>query len=74
MAEIKFKVVRGIQCPTCGSEEMHPDGDKLLIRAYKVQLRDGRWRSHCLVCAGHYNNPTDLVLTPENYDENKGWF
>ena len=65
-------------CPKCGSKELHPDGDKLLIRGYKV-FSCGRWKSQCLVCAGYYNQ--DLTVKPigkngrdPDYDESKGWF
>jgi hypothetical protein len=56
-----------LKCPTCGNGEMHPDGDKLLIRGFKVD----NW-SQCLVCAGYYDK--DLNETPENFDKSKGWF
>ena len=46
--------VADIQCPECSSPELHPDGDKLLIRAFKL-MRGGRWQSQCLVCAGYYD-------------------
>jgi hypothetical protein len=50
---------------------MHPDGDKLLIRGYKVSDSEGHW-SQCLVCAGYYDenlNVIDLAARPEG-----GWF
>jgi|WetSurSiteA1Bulk_404760.scaffolds.fasta_scaffold43248_1 hypothetical protein len=74
----------GPRCPTCGSLEMHPTEDALLVRFYKVFDRDGSW-SQCLVCAGYYN-PKTLEVNPsigkdkygrdipQGYDENKGWF
>lgn len=36
-------VVRDVQCPKCGAGDMHPDGDKLLIRAFKVGDANGYW-------------------------------
>lgn len=63
---------RGITCPHCDATEMHPDGDKLLIRAFKVEMGDGHWWSQCLVCAGYYDS--DLKETPDNFDRDKGWF
>lgn len=72
-------VVRDVQCPKCGAGEMHPDGDKLLIRAFKVGDANGYWWSQCLVCAGYYN--PDLTVKPvgadgknPDYDRNAGWF
>lgn len=56
-----------LTCPKCGAHEMHPDGGKLLIRAYKVDNY-----SQCLVCAGYYDK--DLNETPDNFDRTKGWF
>lgn len=61
-----------VKCPTCGANEMHPDNTRLLIRAHKVMLSDGMWRSQCLVCAGYYDK--DLNETPQNYAQEKGWF
>lgn len=54
-------------CPHCHAPEMHPDGDKVLVRAFKVD----DW-SQCLVCSGHYD--ADWNRTPENHDPEKGWF
>jgi len=70
--------VSTVQCPKCGAEEMHPDGEKLLIRGFKVHDA-GHWWSQCLVCAGYYN--ADLTVKPigkdglnPDYDHEKGWF
>ena len=68
-----FIEVKDLKCPMCGAEEMHPDGDKILIRGFKVQLRDGHWWSQCLVCSGYYDLFT-LEVTKENHDGEKGWF
>ena len=65
-------VVKEVVCPNCGAEEMHPDGDKLLIRGFKVCDSKGYWWSQCLVCSGYYDS--ELNITPDNWDENKGWF
>ena len=67
-----------LTCPKCKSPEMHPDGNKLLIRGYKVMV--GKvWKSQCLVCAGYYN--ADLTVKPvgkdginPDYDQSLGWF
>lgn len=64
-------VVSEVECPNCGAEEMHPDGDKLLIRGHKVH-DEGRWWSQCLVCAGYYTK--DLVFDEAAGDPNGGWF
>ena len=56
-----------LQCPKCGALEMHPDGDKVLIRGYKVD----NW-SQCLVCSGYYD--ADLNVTAANHQPEKGWF
>lgn len=67
-----------LMCPKCGSKELHPSGDKLLIRGFKVQVK-GVWKSQCLVCAGYYNPD----LTPKSagkdginpdYNQSLGWF
>lgn len=73
-------IVRDVQCPRCGAGEMHPDGERLLIRGFKVQTEDGHWWSECLVCAGYYN--ADLTERPrqpgqrypDGYDKERGWF
>jgi hypothetical protein len=63
--------VSEVHCPNCGAEEMHPDGDKLLIRGFKVH--DGvAWRSQCLVCAGYYT--ADLKVIDPNAKPTGGWF
>jgi hypothetical protein len=71
--------VSNVTCPKCGAGEMHPDGDKLLIRAFKVCHDDGHWWSQCLVCAGYYN--PDLTSKPigkdglnPDFDRSAGWF
>jgi hypothetical protein len=61
-----------ITCPTCGASEMHPDGMHLLIKAYKVCDRLGRWGSQCLVCAGYYN--IKLEVTSNAFNSKKGWW
>lgn len=68
-----------ITCPICGASELHPDGNKLLIRANKIQSHDGKWRSHCLVCAGWYDEalnekPYDFRGRPHGYNPLNGWF
>lgn len=68
-----------LRCPKCGATEMHPDGDKLLIRGYKVEMGDGYWWSQCLVCAGYYaqglkNGKPIYRETPEKFNDEKGWF
>lgn len=70
--------VTTLTCPKCGSPEMHPDGDKLLIRGFKV-YNHMKWWSQCLVCAGYYN--PDLTVKPvgsdgvnPDYNHNGGWF
>ena len=64
--------VKDVTCPTCKAGEMHPDGDKLLIRGFKV-YDEGHWWSQCLVCAGYYDD--DLVWKGNDAgDSEKGWF
>jgi len=58
-------------CPKCGAKEMHPDGDKLLIRGHKV-WRDGSWWSKCLVCSGYYDK--DLNCPDPWAKTEGGWF
>lgn len=60
-------VVQELKCPTCGAGEMHPDGEHLLIRGFKVD----NW-SQCLVCAGYYTK--DLEVIDENMRPEGGWF
>ena len=68
---MKIVVNNSLRCPKCGSPEMHPDGDKLLIRGYKVH--DGKcWRSQCLVCAGYYDK--DLKVIDQWARPEGGWF
>lgn len=59
-------------CPTCGAEEMHPDGDKILIRGFKIGDDSGYWWSQCLVCAGYYTK--DLKVIDEKMKPEGGWF
>ncbi len=69
-----------LHCPTCNNPESHPTlTGKVIISAYKVH--DGvDWLSHCLYCAGYYNNDlTERPLVegtryPAEYDGRKGWF
>jgi|GEM_PF-4814942 len=61
-----------LQCPTCSATEMHPDGQRLLIRAYKVEVK-GRWHSQCLVCSGYYDAQLNETV-PDQHDRSKGWF
>lgn len=63
--------VSEVKCPKCGAEEMHPDGDKLLIRGFKVH-HDNHWWSQCLVCAGYYD--ADLNYTNDAGNPDGGWF
>ena len=65
-------MVSDVKCPHCGAGEMHPNGETLLVRAFKVQTESGYWWSQCLVCAGYYDK--DLNETRENFDPSKGWF
>lgn len=69
--EIKITVVSDLTCPTCGSGEMHPNGENILIRGFKVH-HGGHWWSQCLVCSGYYDK--DLVPQPDKWDRDKGWF
>jgi len=81
---IKIKV-NDLKCPTCGSGEMHPDGQHLLVRGFKVHS-NGHWWSQCLVCAGYYDeqlnvgplkDPTAPLLYenhPAAFNKEKGWF
>lgn len=64
-------IVQELTCPKCGAKEMHPDGDKLLIRGFKVNMGRG-WESQCLVCAGYYDK--DLKVIDENARLPGGWF
>lgn len=43
-----------MNCPKCGSPEIHPDGRKLIIHGYRITNEVGEWWSQCLVCAGFY--------------------
>ena len=70
--KVTIKVVDGIQCPSCGSEEMHPNGNRVLIRAFRIQDLDGYWWSQCLVCSELYDE--DLVPAPINHNSDKGGF
>lgn len=54
-------------CPRCGAPEMHPDGDKVLIRGYKVDHD-----SQCLVCSGYYDD--DLNVPDLHAKTSGGWF
>jgi hypothetical protein len=72
-------VVKEVRCPKCGAGEMHPNGQWLLVRGFKVCDKGGYWWSQCLVCAGYYN--ADLTLKPigangrdPDYDHELGWF
>jgi hypothetical protein len=69
--ELKI-TVREVKCTKCGAEEMHPDGEHVLIRGFKVCDEGGYWWSQCLVCAGAYDK--DYNHTPKNFDRTKGWF
>ena len=64
-----------LECPQCGCGEMHPDGDKLLIRAHKV-CENGHWLSECLVCSGEYDEDTLewLDISDVIDDEDRFWF
>ena len=64
--------VSDLHCPTCGAEELHPTEHKLLIRGFKIQDEAGKWLSHCLVCAGYYDE--HLVELPTPTHPNLGWF
>lgn len=63
--------VQDVVCPNCGAGEMHPNGDMLLIRGFKVHM-DGHWWSQCLVCAGYYDK--DLNYDAEAGRTDEGWF
>lgn len=64
--------VSSVTCPTCGAQEMHPNGEVLLIRGFKV-FHSGAWWSQCLVCAGYYDE--NLVWKGnEAGDPDGGWF
>ena len=65
-------IVKEVKCPKCGAEEMHPDGQHVLFRGFKVCDAKGHWWSQCLICSGCYDK--DLVAHQENHDPNKGWF
>jgi len=71
MTNVAIQIVDILTCPKCGADEMHPNGENVLIRAFKVDTGRG-WESQCLVCSGFYN--TDLIPTPDNHDWDKGWF
>ena len=64
--------IQEVQCPTCGAGEMHEDGAKLNIRAFKVSTKEHCW-SQCLVCAGYYDK-LNGVVTEANFNKEKGWF
>ena len=66
-----FTHLKVVQCPNCGSGEMHPTKDQLLVRALKVHDKAGWW-SQCLVCAGYYDSK--LNHTPDCGDPAIGWF
>lgn len=54
-------------CPTCGSPELHPNNQMVLIRAFKVDNK-----SQCLVCAGYYDD--NLRYNQNSGTQQKGWF
>jgi hypothetical protein len=54
-------------CPACDAPESHPDGDKILIRGYKVDNL-----SQCLVCSGYYDD--DLNVIDPMARTKGGWF
>ena len=60
-----------MECPNCGSGEMHPNNQWLLIKAHKVH-HSGSWWSWCLVCAGFYNE--NLQYDNDAGNDEKGWF
>lgn len=65
----------GLCCPECTAPESHPrEEGKILIRAFKVSDKEGRWWSQCLVCSGFYKDLKTLELQPEKHDKDKGWF
>ena len=70
MAKPFIAVASGLQCPKCKSNEMHPNGKWLLIRAYKTYAGD-KWWSQCLVCAGYYDEKLRIIpdVKPKG-----GWF
>jgi hypothetical protein len=70
MSDMFTITVKEVTCPKCGAEEMHPNGEQLLIRGFKV-YNNGKWRSQCLVCSGAYDK--DLKMT-NDHNPNKGWF
>ncbi len=64
--------MNGLTCPHCGAPETNESGDSLLIRAYKV-FENGKWFSHCLVCAGYVTKTGEL--TGAKYETcTGGWF
>lgn len=63
--------MRGLVCPECGAQEMHPNGEVVLIRGFKV-LDGGHWWSQCLVCAGYYDK--DLNYDNDAGNAEAGWF
>jgi Zn ribbon nucleic-acid-binding protein len=65
-------IIKSVECPNCGAQEMHPSQDRLLIRGFKVTDENGISYSQCLVCAGYYDS--NLNYTPEKGDPEKGWF
>lgn len=65
-------VLNAVQCPVCLVGEHHPNNPDWLLIKVRVVEDDGRWFSHCLVCAGMWNK--DLKLSPSTYDGRKGWF
>jgi hypothetical protein len=68
---MKF-IIKDVRCPKCNAVEMHPNGKRLLIRAFKYADENGKWWSQCLVCSGGYDE--NLVFNQENHDPSKGWF
>jgi hypothetical protein len=71
----KEETMESICCPQCGCSEMHPDGDKVLIRAYKVYSAN-QWWSECLVCSGEYDEDSLkwLGISDVIDDEDRFWF
>ena len=76
--QIKVRAAKALLCPYCKNSEYHPHLKNslgqpyVLIRGYSRKDVQGRWWSHCLVCAGAYNKKLEPLAA--GFSMTKGWF